>query len=94
MPRWTRSYPVRALRFLIFQALMIPLFRGLLTLTVEGLENLRNIDPPCLFASNHQSDLDTPAILAALPLALALSRCAGHVPGLLPRVARARTAHR
>ena len=67
LPRWTRSYPVLALRFLVFQALMIPLFRGLLTLTVEGLENLRNVDPPCLLASNHQSDLDTPAIQTALP---------------------------
>ena len=67
LPRWTRSYPVRALRFLIFQSFMIPLFRGLLTLTVEGLENLRNLDPPILFASNHQSDLDTPAIQTALP---------------------------
>ena len=67
LPRWARSYPVRALRFLIFQALMIPLFRGLLTLTVEGMENLQNLDPPVLFASNHQSDLDTPAIQTALP---------------------------
>jgi 1-acyl-sn-glycerol-3-phosphate acyltransferase len=34
---------------------------------VEGLENLRNLQPPVLFASNHQSDLDTPAIFTALP---------------------------
>ncbi|HVP46062.1 MAG TPA: AMP-binding protein [Bryobacteraceae bacterium] len=68
LPRWTRSYPVRALRFLVFQAVMIPLFRGLLTLTVEGRENLQHLAPPCLFASNHQSDLDTPAIQTALPL--------------------------
>jgi 1-acyl-sn-glycerol-3-phosphate acyltransferase len=31
------------------------------------LEKLRGLEPPVLFASNHQSDLDVPAILAALP---------------------------
>jgi long-chain acyl-CoA synthetase len=67
LPRWTRSWPVRAFRFLFFQAVIIPLFRGLLTLTVEGIENLRNLNSPVLFASNHQSDLDTPAIFVALP---------------------------
>lgn len=67
LPRWTRSLPARALRFLVLQGLVIPLFRGLLTLEVEGLENLANLEPPVLFASNHQSDLDTPAIFAALP---------------------------
>lgn len=67
LPRWTRSWPARAFRFLFFQAVIIPLFRGLLTLKVEGLENLHNLNPPVLFASNHQSDLDTPAIFVALP---------------------------
>jgi long-chain acyl-CoA synthetase len=67
LPRWTRSLPARALRFLMMQGVIIPLFRGFLTLEVEGIENLLRIRPPVLFASNHQSDLDTPAIFAALP---------------------------
>lgn len=67
LPRWTRTLPLRAFRFLFFQAIVIPLFRGMLTLKVEGLENLQNLQPPVLFASNHQSDLDTPAIFTALP---------------------------
>jgi long-chain acyl-CoA synthetase len=67
LPRWTRSLPARAVRFMVVQGLVIPLFRGLLTLEVEGLENLANLRPPVLFASNHQSDLDTPAIFTALP---------------------------
>ncbi len=67
LPRWTRSLPARALRFAVVEGLVIPLFRGLLTLEVEGLENLANLEPPVLFASNHQSDLDTPAIFTALP---------------------------
>ncbi|MCU1275327.1 MAG: lcfB 4, partial [Bryobacterales bacterium] len=44
LPRWTRSWPARAFRFLFFQAVIIPLFRGLLTLKVEGIENLRNLN--------------------------------------------------
>jgi long-chain acyl-CoA synthetase len=67
LPRWTRTFPLRAFRFLFFQAVVIPLFRGLLTLKVTGLENLQNLKPPVLFASNHQSDLDAPAIFTALP---------------------------
>ena len=67
LPRWTRTFPLRAFRFLFFQAVVIPLFRGLLTLKVAGLENLQHLEPPVLFASNHQSDLDAPAIFTALP---------------------------
>jgi len=67
LPRWTRSWPARAFRFLFFQTVIIPLFRGLLTLKVDGIENLRSLNSPVLFASNHQSDLDTPAIFVALP---------------------------
>jgi long-chain acyl-CoA synthetase len=34
---------------------------------VRGLEHLSRVDGPVLFAANHQSHLDTPAILLALP---------------------------
>jgi long-chain acyl-CoA synthetase len=34
---------------------------------VDGLENLRAAAPPVIFASNHQSHFDVPAILFALP---------------------------
>jgi len=67
LPRWARSLPARAVRVLVVEGLVIPLFRGLLTLEVEGIENLAHLEPPVLFASNHQSDLDTPAIFTALP---------------------------
>ncbi len=68
LPRWNRSLPVRALRFFLFQTVIIPLFRSLLTMEVEGAENLKGVHTPVLFASNHQSHLDTPAIFAALPM--------------------------
>jgi long-chain acyl-CoA synthetase len=34
---------------------------------VEGLEHLRDLSTPVIFAANHQSHMDTPAILDALP---------------------------
>ena len=34
---------------------------------VEGLEHLKDLDGPVIFAANHQSHLDVPVILAALP---------------------------
>jgi long-chain acyl-CoA synthetase len=36
-------------------------------LDVRGLEHLKNIDGPVIFAANHQSHFDTPVILMALP---------------------------
>lgn len=33
----------------------------------EGLENIRNLDTPIVFAANHQSHTDTAAILGTLP---------------------------
>ena len=37
---------------------------------VDGRAHLRGIDAPVIFASNHQSHMDTPVILAALPARL------------------------
>ena len=37
------------------------------TLEVRGLEHLERLTGPVIFAANHQSHLDTPAILMALP---------------------------
>jgi long-chain acyl-CoA synthetase len=64
---WARSLPVRAVRILFQQMLAVPLFRVLLPLKVTGLENLTTLAPPVIFAANHTSHLDTPAILTALP---------------------------
>jgi long-chain acyl-CoA synthetase len=36
-------------------------------LEVDGLDELRALDGPVVFASNHQSHFDTPVILTALP---------------------------
>jgi 1-acyl-sn-glycerol-3-phosphate acyltransferase len=41
--------------------------RVVASLEVEGSENLKALPSPALFIANHQSHLDTPVILAALP---------------------------
>ena len=66
-PTWNRTWPARALRHLALPLLILPLTRLFAWIRVEGRENLRGIAGPVIFASNHQSHLDVPSILYALP---------------------------
>jgi long-chain acyl-CoA synthetase len=66
-PAWNRSLPARALRRASLPTWILPLGRIFARLRVEGLEHLRTVQGPVVFAANHQSHLDTPAILDALP---------------------------
>jgi long-chain acyl-CoA synthetase len=66
-PRWNRSPPAWFLRRLSLPTWILPLGRVFMRLDVRGLEQLRDIRQPVIFAANHQSHLDTPAIFAALP---------------------------
>ena len=54
---------VRALLFMVWG----PLIRLLSVYRVRGLENLRGVEGPVLFAANHLSLVDNPAILVSLP---------------------------
>lgn len=67
IPEWNRAALARAIRRVAVSALIIPLTRLFAWLRVSGLENLRDLEGPVIFASNHQSYLDGPSILAALP---------------------------
>jgi long-chain acyl-CoA synthetase len=67
LPRWTRNPLMRALRWVALEAAVLPAFRMLATVEAGGVENLAGLQPPVLIAANHQSYLDTIAILAALP---------------------------
>src|SRR5215218_5164182 len=66
-PSWNRSAPARALRRVSLPTWILPLGRVFARVTVEGLEHLEELSGPAIFAANHQSHLDTPVILDALP---------------------------
>ena len=67
LSEWARSLPVRWFRTVFQHAVAMPLFRHYLPLTVVGLENVTGLKTPVIFAANHTSHLDVPAIYTALP---------------------------
>jgi long-chain acyl-CoA synthetase len=64
---WSRSSAARAMRRITLPGLVVPLTRAFAWLSVSGQENLSRLNGPVIFAANHQSYFDGPAILAALP---------------------------
>ncbi len=66
-PSWNRSLPARAIRRASLPTWILPLGRIFARVTVEGLEHLRDLDQPVIFAANHQSHFDGPVILDSLP---------------------------
>ena len=66
-PAWNRSLWARAARRASLPVWILPLARLFAWLEVRGPEHLEHVGGPVIFASNHLSHLDTPAILMALP---------------------------
>ena len=66
-PHWNQFVAVRGLRWVALKLVILPLFKSAIDLRVEGLEHLEGLSPPVIFAANHVSHLDTPAILSVLP---------------------------
>ncbi|MEO7192927.1 MAG: AMP-binding protein [Vicinamibacterales bacterium] len=66
-PSWNRSRLAWLLRRASLPTWILPLGRLFMRIEVQGLQHLTAIHGPVLFASNHQSHLDTPALLSALP---------------------------
>jgi long-chain acyl-CoA synthetase len=66
-PSWNRSLVARAIRRASLPTWILPVVGSYMTLEVEGLEHLAEHPGPVIFAANHQSHFDTPAILRALP---------------------------
>lgn len=65
-PRWSRSKIITWARFLFQEGFLIPAFKIYMRFNVYGREQLRDWDPPLIFAANHSSHLDSTAVLAAL----------------------------
>ncbi len=66
-PRWNRQWPARSIRRISLPTILLPLTRVFARLQVEGLQHLADAPSPVIFAPTHQSYLDVPALLAALP---------------------------
>jgi len=66
-PSWNRTLPVRIVRRLSLGTWILPLARVFAYIRASGLEHLRRLEGPVIFASNHQSHMDVPVILAAMP---------------------------
>jgi 1-acyl-sn-glycerol-3-phosphate acyltransferase len=64
---WAHRYPARVARALIVDQVLRPVVRVLGSPQLHGLDRLDTLDPPAIFAANHQSHLDTPLLLTALP---------------------------
>jgi long-chain acyl-CoA synthetase len=66
-PSWNRSWLAQVIRRAALSLLWLPLTRMFARARITGREHLLSLSGPVIFASNHQSHLDTPCILAALP---------------------------
>jgi long-chain acyl-CoA synthetase len=66
-PTYNRRWWARIIRHILLPAVFLPLTRFFARLKISGRENLADVQGPVIFVANHQSYLDTPAILASLP---------------------------
>ncbi len=65
---WSRRYPVRLARAMVLDNVTRPLARAIASPQLRGEEGLADLQTPVIFAANHASHVDTPLLLACLPL--------------------------
>jgi long-chain acyl-CoA synthetase len=66
-PRWNRHPLVGLVRRISLATWILPLARVFARITTNGVSHLDAIKGPVVFAVNHQSHIDVPVVLAALP---------------------------
>jgi long-chain acyl-CoA synthetase len=66
-PTWNRSKWAYAIRRVNLPLWLLPLARVFTWVRAEGREHLNGLEGPVIFAPNHQSHLDVPALMQALP---------------------------
>ncbi len=66
-PTWNRGALARTARRIFLPGFLLPLNRIFAHVHAHGLENLKGLEPPVIFAANHQSYMDVPGIMSALP---------------------------
>ena len=66
-PAWNRTGWAYWIRRINLPLWILPLARVFTWVRAEGLEHLRELEGPVIFAPNHQSHLDVPALMLALP---------------------------
>jgi long-chain acyl-CoA synthetase len=66
-PTWNRSLAARVVRRVNLPTWILPIARAFAWLRIDGIEHLQSIQGPVVFAPNHQSLMDVPIIMAALP---------------------------
>ena len=66
-PAWNRSRLARWIRNFSLTTWILPIGRIFGHVHAEGLQNLAGLELPVIFAPNHQSHMDVPAVLMALP---------------------------
>lgn len=64
---WLREPRPALLREVAQQALLFPATRAVAMPTIVGAEDLVHAPQPAILAPNHESDIDTPLVLLALP---------------------------
>jgi long-chain acyl-CoA synthetase len=66
-PQWAQRAPATLIRLVAFYLLLLPLTRLMCWVKVTGAAQLRGLDGPLLFVSNHITMADHALILSALP---------------------------
>lgn len=66
-PVYNRTWLARFIRHSLLPTAFLPITRFFARLKISGRENLDAVEGPVVFVANHQSNLDTPAIMASLP---------------------------